>query len=71
MWYADPDLHQPRSASDRRPEPGRDLPGYLRSERQAVLRLPKTRAVVFSIHTFVVARTDAPEGCDGLARVDG
>ena len=71
LWYADPDLHQPRSVSDRRPEPGTDVPGYLRSERQSVLRLPKTRGVVFSIHTFVVARADAPEGCDGLERVDG
>jgi hypothetical protein len=32
---------------------------YLRSERQCVLRLPKTRACVFSIHTYVLARTTA------------
>jgi len=51
--YADPALHQPR----RREQPGSaaDLP-YLRSERQCVLRLPETRACVFSIHTWVVAR---------------
>jgi hypothetical protein len=29
---------------------------YLRSERQCVLRLPATRACVFSIHTYVMAR---------------
>jgi len=29
---------------------------YLRSERQSILRLPDTGAVVFSIHTYVVAR---------------
>lgn len=29
---------------------------YLRSERQCVLRLPRTRACVFSIHTYLIAR---------------
>jgi hypothetical protein len=28
----------------------------MRSERQCVLRLPETRACVFSIHTYVMAR---------------
>jgi len=27
---------------------------YLRSERQTILRLPRTRAVIFGIHTFLV-----------------
>jgi len=70
LWYADPDLHQPRSAFDRRPERGRLAARYLRSERQTVLRLPETRAVVFSIHTYVVDRADAPAGSDGLERVE-
>lgn len=50
--YADPRLHQPLSETEpkRNKRPG----GYLRSERQSVLRLPETRAVVFSIHTYVV-----------------
>jgi hypothetical protein len=30
---------------------------YLRSERQCLLRLPKTRAIVFSIHTYVLPVT--------------
>lgn len=30
-----------------------DGPRYLRSERQTILRLPKSRAVIFGIHTFV------------------
>ncbi|MDZ7711404.1 MAG: DUF3445 domain-containing protein [Roseovarius sp.] len=53
LRYADPALHQPRS----RVTPGEtaDYP-YLRSERQCVLRLPATRACVFSIHTYVLAR---------------
>ncbi|WP_375690992.1 DUF3445 domain-containing protein [Pseudooceanicola sp. LIPI14-2-Ac024] len=32
---------------------------YLRSERQTILRLPRTRAVVFGIHTFLVRIEDA------------
>ena len=56
LWYVDPELHQPRSEiAPRRADPG-DAPGaYLRSERQCVVRLPQTRTVVFSIHTYVVA----------------
>lgn len=51
--YDDPALHQPRSRVA--PSETADLP-YLRSERQCVLRLPCTRACVFSIHTYVLAR---------------
>jgi heme-dependent oxidative N-demethylase alpha subunit-like protein len=60
LWYDDPTLHQLRSETDRRdfPEAGRGR--YLRSERQAIFRLPETRAVVFSIHTFMLAKRDAP-----------
>jgi hypothetical protein len=54
--YADPALHQPRRRDQ--PEETARLP-YLRSERQCVLRLPATRACVFSIHTWVVARQGA------------
>jgi hypothetical protein len=56
LRYASPTLHQPRS----RVQPSADAEyPYLRSERQCVLRLPKTRACVFSIHTYVLARTTA------------
>nr|WP_254655231.1 DUF3445 domain-containing protein [Roseobacter sp. GAI101] len=48
LRYADPDLHQPR-----RREVGEDMP-FIRSERQCILRLPETDAVVFTIHSFVV-----------------
>lgn len=51
--YADPVLHQPRTREQ--PDKTADLP-YLRSERQCVLRLPRTRACVFSIHTYILAR---------------
>jgi len=53
LHYADATLHQPR----RRVQPGQaEKMPYLRSERQCVLRLPETRACVFSIHSYVVER---------------
>lgn len=55
LWYEDAELHQPRSANARREFKEPQEARYLRSERQTLLRLPKTRAVVFSIHTYVLA----------------
>src|SRR5210317_35795 len=60
MWrynilrYVDPELFQPRSIHDRRPDVDRSQGHFLRSERQTLYRLPTTQAVVFGIHTFVV-----------------
>ncbi|PKQ11758.1 MAG: hypothetical protein CVT70_12550 [Alphaproteobacteria bacterium HGW-Alphaproteobacteria-1] len=52
--YGDPALFHPmRENVD---EAARARLPYLRSERQCVLRLPGTRACVFSIHTYVMAR---------------
>lgn len=48
LRYAEADLHQPRRRAT-----GPDMP-FIRSERQSILRLPRTDAVVFSIHTHVV-----------------
>ena len=59
LWYSDPALHQPRSSHDRRPERHDRESAYFRSERQSVVRLAQTRAVVFSIHTFVLKQADA------------
>lgn len=53
LWYSNPDLFQPKSP-EKRVEGG-----YLRSERQCILRLPETQAVVFSIHTFLLQPEDA------------
>ncbi len=54
LVYDDPDLFQPRrEAAPRAPARGGDL--WVRVERQVLKRLPQTRAVVFSIHTYVVA----------------
>lgn len=57
LFYEDPSLFQPRLEADPRLPEG-DAPLYLRSERQSLLRLPKTGAVAFTIHTYVVARED-------------
>lgn len=68
MWrfnrlsYAEADLFQP--VSRRQPSAsgnGLTYP-FLRTERQCVLRLPKTRACVFSIHSYVLRRQGAPGG---------
>jgi hypothetical protein len=52
--YGDPALYHPFRENVE--EAARARLPYLRSERQCVLRLPETRACVFSIHTFVIAR---------------
>ncbi len=56
LVYVDPTLHQPRREAD--PRTNRRGGSYVRAERQCFVRLPVSRAVVFSIHTYVV-RTDA------------
>ena len=55
LWYHDPALFQPRSSMEPRSKPD-SAARYFRTERQCVVRLPKTRAVVFSIHTWVLER---------------
>jgi hypothetical protein len=58
LRYVDPTLHQPRpEVAPRARSDGQDF-RYIRSERQCVLRLPKTDAVVFSIHTYVLKDSD-------------
>ena len=52
LLYADPTLYQPKSEHDTRPRTGERL--FLRAEKQSLLRLPDTGAVVFSIHTWQV-----------------
>lgn len=58
--YASPELFHPRREADPRPKPRGPVP-WLRSEVQCLLRLPGTRAVVFSIRTLVVAIDSLPE----------
>lgn len=56
LWYAQADLYQPQSIHQPRKPIDDAKAGYFRSERQCIFRLPKSRAVVFSIHTYVLAR---------------
>ena len=54
LIYTDPELHQPRGEGIDKPiDP--NAPRYIRVERQSFRRLPETHAVVFAIHTYVVA----------------
>jgi dimethylamine monooxygenase subunit A len=64
--YAAPDLFHPRREDDPRKE--RRDGAFMRSERQCLLRLPQTGAVLFSIHTYVVRIADLPpEAQEALA----
>lgn len=58
LVYRDPTLHQPRRESD--PRTDRRGGSYLRAERQCFTRLPQTKAVLFSIHTYVVPLANLP-----------
>ncbi len=53
LVYSDPDLFQPRTEEDRR-KVDTDGPKWVRVERQSLLKLEQTGAVVFSIHTYIV-----------------
>lgn len=55
--YVDPSLHHPRPENQPRRDNASDA-RFVRSERQTVLRLPKTKAVVFAIHTNVTQAKD-------------
>lgn len=58
LWYADAELHQPRREEDRRADETQSEARFLRSELQTIRRLPKTQAVIFGIHTFVLEKAD-------------
>ncbi len=60
-------LFNPLSEDHPRALSGDAMP-YVRAERQCLIRLPQTRAVVFSIHTYLVAVSDlTPEQAEALA----
>lgn len=56
LWYDDPALYRPRSEVNPRQVADQSKARYLRSERQCLIRLPESRAVVFSIHTYMLDR---------------
>lgn len=55
LHYLDPALWQPRREYEEKRK-GTAAAPFLRAERQALLRLPASGAVVFSIHTWQVRR---------------
>ena len=52
LRYAEADLHQPRRHGEAKPAPISG--GFVRVERQTLRKLPRTGAVVFGIHTYVI-----------------
>lgn len=68
--YASAALFHPRREADPRPKPA-GAPAYLRCERQCLVRLPRTGAVVFSIHTYVVETASLPAAARAALPVDG
>lgn len=54
LSYMDPDLYQPRPEQAPRAHPAAADAVYTRSERQSLIRMPRTGAVVFAIHTYLV-----------------
>lgn len=59
LLYADPRLHQPKPETDVRAREGERR--FLRSEKQCLIRLPQSGAVVFSIHTWQVLASTLTE----------
>ena len=60
LHYNDPELYQPLSETDpARKEPWPAHAPYTRAERQCIVRLPETGAVLFSIHTYVARNPPA------------
>jgi len=55
MRVAKADLFSPRRETDA-PYHCDDTAPFLRSERQSLMRLPKTKAIVFTIHTSIIRR---------------
>ena len=54
LYYEDPNLFQPRSVNQPRRKPAPNKANYFRSERQTLVKLPESGAIIFGIHTFVV-----------------
>jgi hypothetical protein len=58
LTYDVPTLHLPETRSLERSEEERSQDRFLRSERQTLVKLPDTQAVIFGIHTFVLRKSD-------------
>lgn len=60
LTYAVPDLHHPRLEVAPRDISAAIEKPYLRCERQCLIRLPKSNAVAFTIHSYVMCLADLP-----------
>lgn len=52
LRYVEAELHQPRRVGEEKPV--REAGAFVRVERQTLRKLPRTGAVVFGIHTYVI-----------------
>ena len=59
LLYGDPELHQPRRENARR-RPVDGARKWVRIERQSIVKLKQTGAVVFSIHSYQQALDNLP-----------
>lgn len=67
LRYAEADLHQPRRVGENKPAP--ETGGFVRVERQTLRKLPRTGAVVFAIHTYVI-RWDQLDSAEQAAFIE-
>jgi hypothetical protein len=54
-------LYQPRLEKDYSEYDPSKVNDFLRSERQVLVRLPNSKAVIFSIHTYVIDQREIGE----------
>ena len=54
LLYDDYELFQPRLEKDEKGNSHKRLSQYMRVERQTLKKLPRSKSILFSIHTFVV-----------------
>lgn len=69
LVYTNPDLYQPKP--ENRPKEKSPDGAYIRSERQCLLKLPRSNAVIFSIHTAIIHRNALdPEQQTAFAEIE-
>ncbi|GGE54264.1 heme-dependent oxidative N-demethylase family protein [Actibacterium pelagium] len=59
-FKSDAELFTPETEADHHRPRQKETPEYFRSERQCLVRLPETRAILFSIHTYQWRLDDLP-----------
>ena len=62
LLYEDYELYQPRLEQYENGNTHKKLSQFMRVERQTLVKLPRTEAVMFAIHTFVVPYIDLTIG---------